>query len=203
MTFVSNVGIGAGNSGGTVVNAGTLSMTAAPVPAPSPTASRSPTQEPSRRRPARCRSRVRRASRLVTCWRSPRMPCSPSTVPPRSPAASPSGIGTYAMQGGTLSVPAGSDHLRRGDHSRLDRWDDLRRGTLTVDGPLIWTGGTMSGTGTTIANGTMALGTTANSSNESLVGWTLNNFGAATESYNSSVGAPASPWARVRPWTTS
>ena len=46
----------------------------------------------------------------------------------------------------------------------------------------------MSGTGTTIANGTMALGTTANSSNESLVGWTLNNFGAATESYNSSVG---------------
>ena len=44
----------------------------------------------------------------------------------------------------------------------------------------------MSGTGTTIANGTMALGTSATNaaSSEQLVGWSLNNFGPATESYD-------------------
>ena len=57
---------------------------------------------------------------------------------------------------------------------------------MTVDGALTWYGGTMSGTGTTIANGTMALGTSATNtaSSEQLVGWTLNDFSPATESYD-------------------
>ena len=53
--------------------------------------------------------------------------------------------------------------------------------TLTVSGQLTWTGGTMSGTGTTIAQDTLQIGLPADTDDgELLDGRTLSNAGAAT-----------------------
>ena len=54
--------------------------------------------------------------------------------------------------------------------------------TVIVSGPTIWTGGTMSGTGATTAQGGLTLGDANNQvyDYESLVQRTLNNIGAAT-----------------------
>ena len=54
-------------------------------------------------------------------------------------------------------------------------------GSLTVTGMLVWTGGTMDGPGTTIAQGGLQIGLAADANDaEALSGRTLNNAGTAT-----------------------
>ncbi len=85
---------------------------------------------------------------------------------------------TLNISSGTLTINGAStvatlDHVRR--HPQRHRHAH-RHGTTT------WTGGTMSGTGTTNADGGLTIGGTADQHHyeEYLSGWTLDNYGAAT-----------------------
>ena len=86
------------------------------------------------------------------------------------------GTGTLGLTGGELTV-AGSVSLPGLNQSggTLDG-----SGTLTVNGPITWTGGYESGTGTTDAEGGLTIGDPAAGDQEFLDQRTLDNDGAAT-----------------------
>jgi hypothetical protein len=90
-----------------------------------------------------------------------------------TPGASSNFVGTATIDGGTIEY---DDSAQAGTLNLLSGGDLTGTGTLTVTGPAVWSGGTMDGPGTTIAQDTLQLG----QANVTLSGRTLVNAGTAT-----------------------
>jgi hypothetical protein len=86
------------------------------------------------------------------------------------------GSGTLAITGGTASIPSGASASVQ--NLALSSGALNGAGSLTVTGQLNWTGGTMSGTGQTVAQGALAV--VATGAYPTLDGRTLDNQGSAT-----------------------